>query len=162
MSHDQPAETVARALASFVPRLARNIAVALQEEPSLQLSLRQLRILERLAERPHRTSELAVHSMVSQPTATAAVAPLEVRGLVRRLPDPEDRRAYLVELTADGSTLLRDAHERIQQRLLTIVGEVSPGEAADVERLGTSLIDGMERARADRATRTRAAAALLG
>ncbi len=153
MSVEEPAKVVARALASFVPRLARNIAVALQEEPNLLLSLRQLRILERLAERPHRTNELAVQSMVSQPTATAAIAPLELRGLIVRRPDPEDGRAHLIEITATGREVLKTAHERIERRLLDVVGEVSAEEAQAVDRLQALLIEGMDVARANRAAR---------
>jgi len=150
---EAPAERVVETLAAFVPRLARNIVVALDEHPSLQLSLRQLRILERLAERPHRITELAVQSMVSQPTATLAIAALAARGAVSRRSDPGDRRAILVELTSEGTALLAESRERIRARLRAIVGDVSEVEADVIERLGRHLLDGMDRAHQDRASR---------
>ena len=36
---------------------------------------------------------------------------LERRGYVERVPDPSDRRAYLVRFTGRGETLLRDSYE---------------------------------------------------
>jgi len=148
-----PAEEVARALARFAPRLARNIVVALDEEPSLQISLRQLRILERLAERPHRTTELASLSMVRQPTATAAIAPLEARGLVRRQRDPRDGRASLIELTAEGRAVWDECNNRIHRRLRSIIGDVTDADLRAVLRVERLLLSGMDRARSERALR---------
>lgn len=149
-----PEEAVARSLADLVPRIARNITVELEARP-IQLSLRQYRILERLASREHRTTELATHSMVSQPTATTALAPLESRGLVRRRKDPDDARARLVSITPEGRRLLAVAHERIQERLRNIVGEVDEDDAAFLQRLEQKLIAGMDRAREARWTEPR-------
>jgi DNA-binding MarR family transcriptional regulator len=42
-------------------------------------------------------------------TLTAALKPLERRGLVEVLRDPSDRRTRLLKLTDDGRTLLSDA-----------------------------------------------------
>jgi len=83
------------ALAESVPRMARVIAVALQSDPSVALTVRQYRTLERLLAGPLRTSELASSSEVSQPTATV-ISSLEARDLVARRPDPDDGRAPLL------------------------------------------------------------------
>ena len=42
-------------------------------------------------------------------TLTAALKPLERRGLVRVLPDPADKRSRRLKLTAEGRTLLAEA-----------------------------------------------------
>ena len=42
-------------------------------------------------------------------TLTAALKPLERRGLVKQTGDPDDRRRRLVTLTAEGRTLLARA-----------------------------------------------------
>src|ERR1700712_4366369 len=46
---------------------------------------------------------------MEQTTLTAAVKPLERRGLVEITPNPADRRERLLQLTADGQALLRQA-----------------------------------------------------
>src|SRR5690606_22389446 len=115
----------AEALATFVPRLSRIIASALQTEPAPAISLRQYRLLERLLEQPARTSALASTSGVSQATASAAISALEGRGLVERSPDPEDRRASLVTVTKAGRDLYIDARRIVIGRLAEITDSLS-------------------------------------
>ena len=57
-------------------------------------------------------------------TLTAALKPLERRGLVEVAPDPADRRGRLLRLTQEGRALLRDAlpiweatHDAVEQLL---------------------------------------------
>ena len=58
-------------------------------------------------------SDLAVAERVRPQSMAQTVGDLEADGLVRRSPDPEDRRRALVELTADGrSALERDRRRR--------------------------------------------------
>lgn len=146
---DDDARSAARILAELVPRLARTIASALESDPTVALSLRQYRLLERLAQRPHRTSELASTSNVSQPTASAAVAALEARGLVARTADPRDRRAALIELTDDGWAMLGRAKERVLERMERVTRDVQPGDVALLARLAPVLVDGMDATRAE-------------
>ncbi len=42
-------------------------------------------------------------------TLTAALKPLERRGLVKVIPDPSDRRSRILKLTAKGSNMLARA-----------------------------------------------------
>ena len=51
---------------------------------------------------PVRISHLAHRESVGAPAATRVVASLEERGLVQRAEDPEDKRAWLVELSDEG------------------------------------------------------------
>ncbi len=55
-------------------------------------------------------------------TLTAALKPLERRGLVKVILDPSDRRSRILKLTAKGSALLAEAvpvwkrtHEEVEQ-----------------------------------------------
>ena len=58
-------------------------------------------------------SDLAVAERVRPQSMAQTVGDLEADGLIRRSPDPEDRRRALVELTADGrSALERDRRRR--------------------------------------------------
>ena len=58
----------------------------------------------RLSGEPYRSSpgKLAKHDQLSSGAMTARLDRLEERGFIRRLPDPDDRRGVLVELTESG------------------------------------------------------------
>jgi DNA-binding MarR family transcriptional regulator len=144
---ERAAVAAARALAEVVPRLARLIAGALETDAEVALSLRQYRILERLAERPHRTTELASTSGVSQPTASAAVASLEARGLVTREPAPDDRRATRILLTPPGQATFTTAKRRVLERLMLVTSDIGGEDAEALQRLQPVLLEGMDRAR---------------
>lgn len=69
---------------------------------ALGLSWTRVLALRRLATEPHTLRALAERLAADPPYVTLIVDDLEQRGLVRRMPHPEDRRAKLVELTAAG------------------------------------------------------------
>src|ERR1700761_8326896 len=66
--------------------------------------LRALRMLKRHG--TIRLSELSDHLHIAPRSTTEVVDALETRGLVRRRPDPGDRRATLTELTEHGAEVL--------------------------------------------------------
>jgi DNA-binding MarR family transcriptional regulator len=72
---------------------------------------------------PHQESPTRLYGAVAQSPAgiTKTLARLEAAGLVRRVPDPNDRRGLLVELTSDGlhraAQVVQDA-TRFQASLL--------------------------------------------
>jgi DNA-binding MarR family transcriptional regulator len=80
--------------------LDRDRKVAVSE--ALGLSWTRVLALRRLATQPHTLRGLAERLAADPPYVTLMVDDLEERGLVRRMPHPEDRRAKLVELTAAG------------------------------------------------------------
>lgn len=141
------AQSAARSLAELAPRLGRIIANALESDLDIALSLRQYRLLERLTAHPHRTGELATVSGVTQPTASAAVASLEARGLVNRKPDPADRRATLIEISEHGRSVLVVAKERVLQRLSVVTAEMTMEDAEALAALQPILVKGMDRLR---------------
>lgn len=145
---DDPAEAGARILAEVIPRLGRMISAALESDPHVSLSLRQYRMLERLSERPHRTTELARSSGVTQPTASAAIASLKTRNLVARSPDPGDGRAGIIELTDAGRATLTAARQRVLERLMLVTSEMTPDEVHGLASAHDGLIRGADRARA--------------
>ena len=69
--------------------------------------VRLLRMLNR-CDRPRRLGELAQAMDVAPRSMTSKVDQAEADGLVRRVPDPDDRRATLVELTPAGRQVLAD------------------------------------------------------
>jgi DNA-binding MarR family transcriptional regulator len=87
-----------RAMSDVVLDHDRKIAVS----EALGLSWARVRALQRLAARPYTLSALAEQLAADPPYVTLIVDGLEKRGLVQRMPHPEDRRAKLVQLTAAG------------------------------------------------------------
>jgi DNA-binding MarR family transcriptional regulator len=66
----------------------------------------QARALSVLAGRgTMRPSELSEHLKIAPRSATEVIDGLEDRGLAERWPDPADRRATLVSLTEEGTTI---------------------------------------------------------
>jgi DNA-binding MarR family transcriptional regulator len=51
---------------------------------------------------PVRLGDLAAHEGVTAPTQSRLVTSLEEQGLLRRAPDPEDKRAARLAITAEG------------------------------------------------------------
>jgi DNA-binding MarR family transcriptional regulator len=86
------------------------------------LSISQFRVLTSLRDGiAQRLTTLSERLLLSKSTITRVVDELEQRGWVRRMPDPEDRRAQRVVLTEAGTKQLQaasQAHERfLEQRL---------------------------------------------
>jgi DNA-binding MarR family transcriptional regulator len=79
---------------------------------------------------------LMASMMVSSGTTTHRLDKLEARGLVKRRPDPGDRRGVLARLTPEGKRLVDaavEAHVAGEKRLLEPLG------SADRERLASLL-----------------------
>jgi DNA-binding MarR family transcriptional regulator len=77
----------------------------------------------RRAGRPHRLTpgDLARSTMVTSGGMTKRLDRLEARGLVRREPDPDDRRGALISLTDEGRALVDrvvEEHLANEERLL--------------------------------------------
>jgi len=60
-------------------------------------------------------SEIGSRLIVTRATVTGVVDSLERRGLVRRVPSLTDRRSTVIELTADGTTVLQQVRELIHR-----------------------------------------------
>ncbi|MEY8841059.1 MarR family winged helix-turn-helix transcriptional regulator [Cribrihabitans sp. XS_ASV171] len=58
---------------------------------------------------PPRMGDVARLLAMDRTTLTAALKPLERRGLLKGITDPKDRRGRLLALTRDGQNLLRQA-----------------------------------------------------
>ncbi len=61
-----------------------------------------------------RLTELARRARMSKQGMMLLVDDLESRGLVRRIPDPEDARAKIVRLTTRGRTYVAEARRALQ------------------------------------------------
>src|SRR5215211_6581179 len=85
-------------------------------------------------------TRLSIEALISTAGMTNRLDRLEQAGLVRRLPDPADRRGILVELTEEGRELVDaavDAHRGLSKRLL---GSLDARERDDLDRLLRKLL----------------------
>ncbi|MFD0330437.1 MarR family winged helix-turn-helix transcriptional regulator [Streptacidiphilus monticola] len=73
-----------------------------------------------------RLSQVAERLHIAPRSATTVVDALEAAGLVTRLPDPEDRRAVLLELTPHGEETVARIAEVRQQVAEEYFAPVSP------------------------------------
>lgn len=73
-----------------------------------------------LAHGPMRPGQLSKHLRIAPRSATEVVDALAERGLVERSPDPADRRATVLDVTADGRRMgdaLRELRRRETQEM---------------------------------------------
>ncbi len=98
--------------ANHLPAIMRDTIVGLVRRDGADLSARQLSVLLIcfLEEGPHTVRGLAERLQVAKPAITRALDRLEQFDLVRRAPDPRDRRSVLVSRTAQGAAFI--AHLR--------------------------------------------------
>lgn len=92
---------------------------------------------------PCRQNELAPVLYLSQSALSRQMAELVDAGLVERHPDPDDKRAFRVQVSAKGDEVLQTTKERRSARLRALLGEWSQEEAtaalSAIERLTDSL-----------------------
>lgn len=99
------------------------------------LLLTDYKALHLIAAQPTRPSTLASWLDVTPATATQLMDRLEQRGLLRRLPDPSDRRATLVRLTREGTRLYGRVAREVRAMLREIADAMTP-EGLDALRRG--------------------------
>jgi DNA-binding MarR family transcriptional regulator len=101
----------------------------------------------RLKEPPYRRSagQLAKRSDLSTGAMTNRLDKLEERGLVRRMPDPEDRRGVLVELTKAGEQAWEKALGAQAEKESLIAGALTKDEQRRLNELLRRLMLEFER-----------------
>jgi DNA-binding MarR family transcriptional regulator len=77
----------------------------------------QARIAARIGPHGTRVSDLAEQARVTKQSAGSLVEQLEAAGYVERVPDPVDRRARLVRLTARAERVVSTANAEVERVL---------------------------------------------
>ena len=88
-----------------------------------------------------RPSELSEHLHIAARSATEVIDDLEAKGLVRRAPDPHDRRATLVELTESGARLGDEVQAARGIEAERIFDQLSSADRAELARILRKLRD---------------------
>ncbi|MBO2944688.1 MarR family transcriptional regulator [Paenibacillus sp. F411] len=86
-----------------------------------------------------KVSEISSRMGVTSPTITQFINGLEVKGLVTRIMDPQDRRAVRVELTEEGQQIADQAHEAFRAHFKGLVQYLGREESAELARLLTKV-----------------------
>jgi DNA-binding MarR family transcriptional regulator len=98
---------------------------------------RALRVVDR--HEGIRPGELAEHLRVAPRSVTDVVDALEARGLVERRPDPTDRRATVLALTASGRALVAEVDTARRADAHTYFSRLSERDRASLRRILTTL-----------------------
>jgi DNA-binding MarR family transcriptional regulator len=78
------------------------------------------------AEGPWTPTLLAERMKMPLSTVLFRVGRLNQRGHVERLPNPEDKRSYLISLSADGQALLKQARPRFRAFAESVEARLGP------------------------------------
>ena len=139
-----PSPGTARALDTFV-KLRRAVnAIGARLNPALlkehRLTETQFGVLEALHHKgPMAQARLCEKLLVSGSNLTTVVDNLERHGWVRRLADPDDRRAHRVELTPTGRQIISRAFPGHATRITQVLRHLTREEQVELGRLCRKL-----------------------
>jgi DNA-binding MarR family transcriptional regulator len=129
-----PGERILEELSRLIRQLTRISGGP--DEARAMTATQRLALFELVDSGPLRLNDLAQRMGTSAPTASRAVDALDDLGLVERHPDPTDRRAITIELTADGRRSVEERKARVYAAFRPAAAALSP---ADREQLAELL-----------------------
>lgn len=88
--------------------------------------------------------DLMATSMITSGTMTNRIDQLEKRGLVQRLPNPQDGRGFLISLTKQGFALVDKALKDHVEKQAELTAILTHEERADLNRLLEKFLGGFE------------------
>ena len=125
----------ARHVLSLLPVLRQWVTARVQQAGAdCDLSLRQYAALQGIRDGACSPGELARLWHVTPAVLTGIVDRLERRGLVRREPDPDDRRRLRLALTAEGTMVSQEIERALTADLAARLATVSTRELAELGR----------------------------
>lgn len=111
-------------------RLIRSI----RQHNSGGLTASQVSILASVEELgPIRLSDLAMRECIGAPVATRLTTTLENLGYLKRVPDDQDKRACLVEMTPSGQKVLKNLWEQRTEGINRKIQLLSKAEIATLK-----------------------------
>lgn len=111
---------------------------------AVEVGLRELTrteagLLTTLNDGPRRITELAETEALAQPSVSKLVDKLEGRGLVARGRAPDDGRAVVVSISADGRLCLEAARSHLRSVLRQILGELQDDDLVALTAAGEAV-----------------------
>ncbi len=151
----KPAEIGAAKLWTVLAKCHRALAVLVESNVAdLGLCLTDFMVLEALLHKGTLTiTEIQSKVLLASGSMTAAIDRVEARGFVVRKTTPQDRRARLLELTAEGRTLIEQAygeHVRHLESALSVLDDKEKKQLySGLKKLGRSVSHGEKHEQTD-------------
>ncbi len=129
-------ETSSAALWVVLARAYRSMAAFVELSiAALGIGLSDFMILEALLHKgPLTMSELCDAALITNASMTAAIDRLEQRAFVERIADKDDRRVRRVQLTPQGTALIKRIYVRHERDLEEVMSGIAPAERAELRR----------------------------
>jgi DNA-binding MarR family transcriptional regulator len=125
----------ARQTLAMLPSLRQWVSGRVQQAGACEgISLRQVAALRGIQEGVTSPGDLAKLWRVTPAVITGILDRLERRGLVRREPDPADRRRQRLVLTPEGEQIGRNVDQVLTGALAERLAARSPDELAELQR----------------------------
>lgn len=133
---EKTTETSAAALWVVLARAYRSMAKFVERSvAALEIGLSDFMILEALLHKgPLTMSELCEAALITNASMTAAIDRLEEREFVERATSKEDRRVRRVQLTAQGTALIKRLYARHERDLEEVMSGILPAQRSELRR----------------------------
>ena len=128
-THPTP-EAVARVLLETFPLMGRLMATRMRESGEEEATLMQIGVLIRIRESPTpvTASDLAKTRRVSLQSASVLVQSLVDRGWLTRVPNPKDRRQFILQVTPEGAIRADAMQQQFMDLITTLFSDLSTEE----------------------------------
>ena len=127
--HDDDPYRIAEKLLNVIHPLGRRIELHAQSVAE-EATLMQIRVLFYILKQPITTSELAKKQKVTLQSASVQVQGLVDRGWVVRVPDENDRRQFLLQITPEGCAQAEQATTALTQFVAGFIEQLTADEIA--------------------------------
>lgn len=129
-------ETSSAALWVVLARAYRSMAAFVERSvAALDIGLSDFMILEALLHKgPLTMSELCDAALITNASMTAAIDRLEERAFVERFFDKQDRRVRRVQLTAEGTALIKRLYAQHERDLDAVMADIPSAERIELRR----------------------------
>jgi DNA-binding MarR family transcriptional regulator len=131
----------AERLEELLPALARRLFTLPPEHPAMELPVAQLRVCTLLQTGPRSMSGLGEELDISVSAVTQIADRLERAGLVARIHGGDDRRTKKLQLTLQGTEMMRSRREIRVRRVAHALARLSPEVRETVLHAMQALLD---------------------
>jgi DNA-binding MarR family transcriptional regulator len=118
----------AKSLMEIFPGLGRLMAAWMSASGEEEATMMQIGVLMHLKEQPITTSDLAKRRKVSMQSASVLVQGLVEKGWLTRIPDSNDRRRSLLQVTPEGLTRAKALQEQLATMVAEVLAQLTPDE----------------------------------
>ncbi|MBX3083746.1 MAG: MarR family transcriptional regulator [Anaerolineae bacterium] len=121
-------QRLAEELLRLFPNMGRQVSAFLRDSGEEETTLMQIGVLHQIKNRSITASELAKQRRVSLQSASVLVQGMVERGLIVRVPDPTDRRQFLLQVTPEGFAKAEATRHQLVNYLTDLLGDLTAQE----------------------------------